>query len=321
MENTFENKEDVTVEIVEEKTSIITKLKQKYRKLPNRHKKALFGYIFILPFIIGTLFFGVSQIWDAIKMALSDKAGYEVSNGALEFMIHNFGSFAQFKEIFLNQPEHVEIIIDVLSNVLVVVPLVLVFSLIISLLLNNPLKGMKFFRVVFFIPVILLSGNLLNYLQDYDLLSVPILNNSTIIDTIQFYIPAQFTSIIFAAFDQIVLILWLCGVQTLIFLAGLQKTNKPIYEAASIDGASGWEIFWKITFPSLIPLMMINIVYTTVVYSGLGNDLVALIFETRTKMEFGYDYASALGWVLFGIELLVIGIYIFILSLLNKNYE
>lgn len=298
-------------------------LRKKFHKLPNRYKKAIYGYIFILPFIVGTFFFGVTQIWDSIQMAFSESAGYEFNRvtETLEFVIKEFGSLSQFVAIFSTQPTHVVIIVDVLTNVLIVVPLVLVFSLLISLLLNNKLKGMKIFRVIFFIPVILLSGNLLNYLQDYDLLSVPILNNSTIIDTIQFYIPAQFTKIILAAFDQIVLILWLCGVQTLLFLAGLQKTNKPIYEAASIDGASGWEIFWKITFPSLIPLMMINVVYTTVVYAGLGNDLIALISETRVAAAFGYDYASALGWILFGIELLVIAVYIFILSILNKNYE
>ncbi len=328
MENTLDlTKEEKVLENAEtkeeNKENFIEVIKRKYRKLPNRHKKSIFGYIFILPFIIGLMFFGVSQIWDSIRMALSEQAGYEVNvaDQTLEFIIRNFGSFAQFKQIFSTQPEHVEIIIDVFTNVMIVVPLVLVFSLLISLLLNNPLKGMKVYRVIFFIPVILLSGNLLNYLQDYDLLSVPILNNESIVETIQFYIPAQFTKIIFAAFDQIVLILWLCGVQTLIFLAGLQKTNKPIYEAASIDGASGWEIFWKITFPSLIPLMMINVVYTTVVYAGLGNDLVGLIASTRTSLNFGYDYASALGWVLFAIELVVIGVYIFILSMLNKNYE
>lgn len=294
-------------------------LGKKYRKLSNKAKKAICGYLFILPFIIGFALFGVQPLVNSVRMAFADYVGSRVINEQPKFVIEGFG-FSQFNQIFSNNPKHVEAILAVFGDVMIVVPLVLVFSLILSLLLNRKLRGIKVFRMIFFIPVILLSGNLLYYFQSYDLLVVPGLGG--IGETLSFYLPASVADVIMQAFDKVVLILWLGGVQTLIFLAGLQKTNKPVYEAAAIDGANKWEQFWKITFPSLIPLMMINIIYTTVIYSSLGNDLISIISTTIIDYsKFGRDYASALSWVLFGLELVVIGVYILILSLANKRYD
>lgn len=288
----------------------------KFRKLSNRTKKAICGYLFILPFIIGFAIFGVQPIFNSIRMALSDFFGMKGKT----YVYEGFG-FKQFELIFSENPVHLEAILTVFGDVMLVVPLVLVFSLILSLLLNRKLKGIKVFRMIFFIPVILLSGNLINYFQNYNLLVVPGIEGGAIQGVLDFYLPQGVSEVIMQAFNKVVLILWLSGVQTLIFLAGLQKTNKPVYEAAAIDGATKWEMFWKITFPSMLPLMMINIVYTTVIYANLGNDLTAAISKAAVSGDYGRDYASALAWILFGVELLVIGIYMLILRIANKHYE
>lgn len=294
-------------------------LGKQFRKMPNKTRRAVTGYIFILPFIIGFAFFGIVPIVNSIRMAFADYFGFK---GPEEGYVYEGFGFAQFKQIFSENPEHLEAILAVLGDVMLVVPLVLIFSLILSLLLNRKLKGVKIFRMIFFIPVILLSGNLLSYFRSYNLLTVPGIEGGSIQGVLEFYLPVEVSEIIMAAFDKVILILWLSGVQTLIFLAGLQKTNKPVYEAAAIDGATKWEMFWKITFPSMLPLMMINIVYTTVVYANLGNELTAFISETMDNAtKFGRDYASALSWILFGIELVVIGIYLLILKIANKHYE
>ena len=293
---------------------------RRYRKLSNKTKKAICGYLFILPFIIGFIYFGLMPIFDSIRMAAAKEYfnRYDELTDAYETFISGFG-FYQFKELFSTQHKHVTAIVNVLIDVAIVVPLVLIFSLVLSLLLNRKIKGVKVFRMIFFIPVILLSGNLLTSFNKYGLLVVPGISGGGLQQTLEFYLPAQVTEIIFQAFEKIVLILWLGGVQILIFLAGLQKTNKPVYEAAAIDGATSWEMFWKITFPSLIPLMIINIVYTTVVYASLGNEVTTIISD-YIKL---YDraYASALSWILFGIELIVIGVYCLVLFLANKKYD
>lgn len=290
------------------------------KKLSNEAKKAVCGYLFILPFLIGLFIFGLKPLFTSIRMAISDYTDDIVQDDQKVTITEGWG-IKQFEQLFVDNPEHVEAILNVLGDVLVVVPLVLIFSLILSLLLNRKLKGIKVFRMIFFIPVILLSGNLLGYFQEYDLLVVPALSSGDLADTLSFYLPEEITEIIMAAFNKVILILWLGGVQTLIFLAGLQKTNTPVYEAASIDGATSWEMFWKITFPSLFPLMLINIVYTTVVYANLGNELTEIITSVRLSGQYGYDYASALAWMLFAIELVVIGVYVLALSLANKRYE
>jgi ABC-type sugar transport system permease subunit len=298
----------------------ISFISKKFRQLPKKTRRAITGYIFILPFIIGFFLFGLRPIYNSIKMALSDFAGSKIIDGSTKFIIEGFG-FSQFKQIFTENPNHVEAILGVLGDLMIVVPLVLVFSLILALLVNKKLKGIKIFRTIFFIPVILLSGNLIRYFQNYNLLDLPGLRGGAMQEMVQLYIPGNFSNIIVSAFDKVVLILWLGGVQTLIFLAGLQKTDKLVYEAAAIDGATGWEMFWKITFPSLIPLMMINIVYTTVIYASLGNPLISAISQATVGAEYGRDYASALAWILFAIEILVIGIYLLVLYFANKRYE
>lgn len=291
----------------------------KYRKnVSNKGKKAIAGYLFIGLWLIGFIIFAASPIVESIRMALSTFTGNRIVGEESITIIEGFG-FAQFTQIFKDNPDHVTAILNTLLDVAVVVPLVLIFSLLLAILLHRKLKGIKIFRMIFFIPVILLSGNLLGYFQTYDLLTVSQLQSSDLQNLLTFYLPEEVVSVILDVFGKIILILWFSGVQTLIFLAGLQKDNKTVYEAASIDGANKWEMFWKITFPQLMPLIIINIIYTTVIYTNTGNELTSLISSTISQPEYGRDYASALSWILFGIELVVIGVYVLIFKLANRK--
>ena len=292
-------------------------------KLSNKTKKAVFGYLFIALWILGFVLFAARPIVESIRMALSDSAATKVvindeGTGDNKFIIEGFG-FNQFKQIFTENPDHVEAITDTFIDILVVVPLVLIFSLLLALLLNRKIKGIKIFRMIFFIPVILLSGNLLGYFNTYDLLTVSNLQQSDFGGFLEFYLPEEVVTVILNIFSKIILILWFSGVQTLIFLAGLQKDNKSVYEAASIDGANKWEMFWKITFPTLMPLITINIIYTTVIYSNTGNALTSIISSSIADAKYGRDYASALSWILFGIELVVMFVYILAFKLANRK--
>ena len=303
----------------------ISWLLAKYRKnVPNKHKKAIAGYLFIALWIVGFILFAARPVLQSLRMAFANFAGTRVlvgdETGEVKFFVEGFG-FSQFKQIFTDNPEHVEAIVSTLVDIAVVVPLVLIFSLLLALLLHRKLKGIKIFRMIFFIPVILLSGNLLNYFNAYDLLTVSTLQSSELRGMLDFYMPEKVVEVIINVFGKIILILWFSGVQTLVFLAGLQKDNKAIYEAASIDGASRWEMFWKITFPTLMPLITINIIYTTVIYANTGNELTSIISSTIAPATYGRDYASALSWILFGIEIVVILVYVLIFKLANRKYK
>lgn len=301
----------------------LDKLNRRFARLPQRRRKSLTGLAFISPWLIGLILFGIRPFVRSLRMSLATAAKYIVNatNQTVDFVVEGF-SFVQYVTIFKNNPSHVETILEVFEDMALVVPLVLVFSLLLALMLNQDIKGRGLFRVIFFIPVILLSGSMLSSFGTYGLLSVPAASSTAIAEAIEFYLPEVFSNIILGAFGKIVLILWLSGVQTLIFLAGLKKMDKAVYEAAAIDGASMWDSFWKITLPALQPLMIINIVYTTVVYANLSNNgLVQLITQTISDVRFGRAYSSALAWILFLIELSIIGIYAGIVKVSSRRVE
>ncbi len=298
-----------------------TSLNQAKRRLSNTKKKSLIGLAFVSPWIIGFLSFGLYPLLRSIRFALatSGKTDFET----LKFTLTGFG-FAQFKKIFTQEPEHLLAVGNFALDLAVVIPVVLVFSLILALLLNQNIKGKGIFRSIFFLPVVLLSGSMLRYFNSYNLLTVPSITNGALESVIDTYFPSFISTLVITAFSKIVLILWLSGVQTLIFLAGLQKIDKSIYEAAKVDGASGWECFWKITFMELIPLMYINIVYTTIIYSNLGeyNPIINIISSVQSdEVNYGKAYSSALAWLLFFIDIIEIGLFCLFIRLGSKKYE
>lgn len=296
---------------------------KQYKRLSNRKRKMIIGYLFISPYLVGLVILGLRPLISSLRMSFADTAAYVYNQEKqiVEFIVKGFG-LKQYFSLFKNNPEHVTTIVSFLRDIALVVPIVLVFSLILALMLNQKLPGRGIFRVIFFIPVILLSGSMIRNFNTYGLLTVPAIVNNAITESISFYFPDFIATIIIGTFDRVVLFLWLSGVQTLIFLAGLQKMDSQIYEAASIDGASLWESFWKITLPQLIPLMFINIIYTTVIYSNLSNNpIIGLINSTMVDVKFGRAYASMLAWVLFLIELAIILVYSGIVKLASRRYN
>ena len=112
--------------------------------------------------------------------------------------------------------------------------------------------------------------------------------------------------------------LWNSGVQILIFIAGLQKVPKSMYEAARIDGASGWESFWKITLPVIKPMILLNTIYTIVfLATGGQNEIITMIYDNMfyAIAGRGYGYAAAMAWV----YTLIIGIALCIAFLLLRE--
>jgi ABC-type sugar transport system permease subunit len=95
--------------------------------------------------------------------------------------------------------------------------------------------------------------------------------------------------------------------------------NSQIYEAASIDGASPWEIFWKITLPSIKPFILVNLIYTTVdLFTSSMNEVILLIKEHMFKIDTGFGYATALAWIYFGI---IFAILLMILAIFGRNED
>ena len=127
--------------------------------------------------------------------------------------------------------------------------------------------------------------------------------------------------VIFTMIDSIYDIVMASGIQIIVFLSGLQAISPSLYEAADVEGCSGWESFWKITFPMVSPLLLVNCIYTIIdFFMKNDNKVMELIYQvTYQDMKFGVS--SAMSWIYFGIALAFIGVSSFIITRAVKSYE
>lgn len=272
------------------------------RRMKNKTRNMLLGYAFILPWFIGLLVF---TAWPVIYSMYLSLCRVAVTTSGIDAQ---FTGFVNYVQAFREDINWSGLLVNQSLYVLGCTPLIIVFSVIMALLLNQKVRGRLFFRALYFFPVIIISGPVMKEL---------LTNNASSVITAEgnaFYqifsqIPYIGDAIIFA-FSELVLILWYSGVQVLIFLAWLQKIDKSMYEAARIDGASGLEIFWKLTIVQLKPMALINAIFTIVQLTGFtDNDVNTYIssqmFEKTGKI---YSYSSALAWSNFLVVLLMIGL-------------
>ncbi|MDR4968710.1 MAG: sugar ABC transporter permease, partial [Acholeplasmataceae bacterium] len=224
----------------------------------------------------------------------------------LEFVwFENFRNIFRIEEGFA----FIEALIDFLKEIIFQVPIIIVFSVLIAVLLNQPIKGRGVFRSIFFLPVIISSGPVINELVTQGAGGANIFESYGFISIIENTLNPSLAAPIISVFSEIIIIFWFSGVQILIFLAGLQKVDRQIYEAASIDGAGPWESFWKITLPSLSSLVFVNVIYTIVLLSTFSeNPVILRIKANMFNINTGYGMASAMAWVYFIIVMLMIGL-------------
>ncbi len=208
------------------------------------------------------------------------------------------------------------------------VPFILIVSLFLATIINQKFVGRTFVRAIFFLPVIVASGVVISLIQS-DALSSTMMEgntettifNSTVLEEflqqtgLSAKITGYFTTITNNMFD----LLWKTGIQTLMFLAGLQSVSPSLYEASSVEGATGWENFWLITFPMLVPIIFVNTVYTVVdSFMDLSNGVMTQILGTTNNVEYGK--AAAMGWS-YTIIILFVLLLVFILFKLPEWRE
>ncbi|MBU1140910.1 MAG: sugar ABC transporter permease [Firmicutes bacterium] len=276
----------------------------KKHKISHRLRENLIGYSFIGIWIVGFLVFMLYPFISSIIYSLSD---VRILGTGIEFQFQwfeNFRNIFQLEEGFA----FVEALITFLKELVFQVPIIIVFSVMIAVLLNQPIKGRGIFRSIFFLPVIISSGPVINELISQGAGGANIFESYGFISIIENTLNPAFAAPIVSVFSQIIIIFWFSGVQILIFLAGLQKVDRQIYEAARVDGAGPWESFWKITLPSLSSLIFVNIIYTIVLLATFSeNEVIMSIKSNMFNINTGYGMASAMAWVYFVIVMAIIG--------------
>lgn len=289
------------------------RVKQKRKFITMERRRVLEAYMFISPWLIGTAVFFVNAIISSIRLSFSDIV-------QLKGFVMEYVGLANYEHIFMFDinfmPTFVEVVIDTLVNT----PLTLVFSLIIAMLINRNVPGRGFFRTTFFLPVLLGSGYVMEQLLQIDATGA-VGVGITLPAMFQGMLGSTFAPLIQTVLDRITVVLWKSGVQIILFLAGLQGISSSLYEAAKCDGATQWEVFWKITLPMISPIILLNFVYTMVTYfTAADNALVKYIIkQVFTNKQFARG--AAMGWVYFAFAFVMCGAVFAIAALLSKKEE
>ncbi|MDQ6420015.1 sugar ABC transporter permease [Paenibacillus sp. LHD-117] len=272
------------------------------RRLTLEQNRELWGFIFCIPLIVGLVMLFLLPLIQSFRYSFSS---LELVQGG--FNIVNEG-MANYTSLFTTNADYPRALTESVVNMVVNVPIIIIFSLFAAVLLNQKFRGRAFARAIFFLPVILASSAIANM----DISSFVGAANassgaeesSNLLQSFELkkmLLESGFSPILVnyltGAVDRIYEIISSSGVQILIFLAGLQSISPSLYEASRIEGATGYEIFWKVTFPMLTPLILTNTVYS-IIDSFSSNSINKLISATAfSRFEFGLS--AAMSWVYF----------------------
>ena len=294
------------------------KKKRAGRWLSFSQQRALCGFLFCLPFVAGFLLLFLAPMIQSIRYAFST-----IQLGQTGMTL-SFVGLKNFRTALFADPEYVRTIAESVGSMVLQVPVILVFSLFISLLLNQKFRGRTLARAIFFLPVIVVSGIILEILST-DYLSTAIMSGEETIGAfrgmeshdilVAMGIPQQLIDLMIPVVYDIFNLVWSSGVQILMFLAGLQTIPSSLYECAKLEGATGWEMFWKITFPLISPMLLMNVVYSVVdFFTTSANPVIRMINQQTGNMRF--EYAAGLSWMYLLVVLVLLGI---VYKLMSKH--
>ena len=278
-------------------------------------RKARAGYVFVLPFILGLLLIYLPILFDSIWVSFSS---YEF-NGQTQSIVYKLQGIENYATA-LTSSNYLAALLEGMQRLIFEVPAVIIFSLFIAVVLNQKMLGRAMFRAIFFVPVIIATGLMETInAQATDYESDPgqvddgtgggaagglinMLDIQALFSSMK--IGGELVTYIVGLVNDIYNIINYSGVQMLIFLAGLQSISDSIYEACRIDGATGWETFWKITFPMISPMILVNAVYT-VIDSFTRSSNVTMNF---IKGVSDISKSSAMYWIYFISVILIIAV-------------
>ena len=295
---------------------------QKRRKIVSLDKKkARAGWLFVLPFVIGFLIIYFPVIFDSLKYSVCEFEAVQGGGLSLDFV-----GFKNYRAALYEDANFVQVLISGIKQLVFDVPAIVIFSLFMAVLLNKKMFGRAAFRAIFFIPVILSTGLIAgidasNILNDYmgsnggidDGSGQAASGAAQIVSMADFtwlfrnmQVGTELLDYVVGIVNNIYGIINRSGVQMLIFLAGLQSVSPAIYESCSIDGASGWETFWKITFPMVSPMILVNTIYTVIdAFTAESNTVMKYIDKTY---EDSTVVATSMSWMYFAIVILMIAL-------------
>lgn len=258
--------------------------KSKARKPQNQN----IAYLFLLPWIIGMVGFliypFINTIWLSFNQVSKDIFGWNYTYIGME----------NYVTAFFRNTEFNALIIEFILMEVTYIPMILVISLILAILLNTKIKFRAGFRLIFFFPVVVMSGPVMTQLRSSNTTQVMDISDLLIFRMIDNISPF-FSEMLIQVFNNFTLILWFTGIPIVLFLNGLQKIDRSLYEAASIDGANSWQMLWKIMLPNLKSTALVVGIYTVVQIAIFEvNPIYAFIIGTiNSNFTSGLGFAAA----------------------------
>lgn len=276
-------------------------------------KRARCGYFFVLPFIIGFVLFIAKPMVQSVIFSFQ-----EITYNATGYQAIGVG-LKHYKKLIFTDPTYRTLVLKSFGTMIAKTPIIIFFSFFTAILLNDKFKGRTLARAILFLPVILSSSTLLGMSVDEilssssggtgisDAATTAVLSSRMTALMNAFNLPTAFTEYITGAVDGIAEIIMASGVQILLFLAALQTITASQLEAARVEGANAWEIFWKITFPILSPIILVNTLYTIIdLTASNDNNVVSSIVNSYNKLKIGEG--SAMAWIYLLLVLLLISL-------------
>ena len=285
------------------------------------------GYLFIAPFLFGMLFIFLPALAESFKYSL------EFAAIKFNYVEQEYIGFENYVEAVTNDTDFLPMLYSAIRGTLVDLVVILFFSFFIANVLNQKFIGRGAARTIFFLPVLVATGIIAgadvnnmatsffssssntgesistafsgNFSSFFDLGSL--LESANLNSTL--------TGVIIYAVDNTYSVVNSSGVQILIFISALQSIPSSLFEASKVEGATKWEEFWKITFPILTPMILVNIVYTIIdSFTNPKYEILQYILDNSFTHSRGIGYACAMSWMFFVIILLCLGIICGILS-------
>lgn len=273
------------------------------KRLTLTQRRAITGYLFIMPWIIGFIWFYARSLFMAGQFSLSTLQMKETGGFTLNFVgLSNF-KYAIFEDATFNQ-----ILFRSIGDMVIDVPLIIFFSLFMAIILNSKFKGRTLIRAIFFLPIILNAGAINDALTlaraaaTGGVAAVSAESVATAAINVDYFfeifmdlgVPVSIIEYITLSVARIYDIVQASGVQIIIFIAALQSVGGSLYEVAKIEGATAYETFWKITFPMVSPLIITNVVYT-IVDSFVDSAVVDKAYDMAfTSFNWGTSVAMSL---------------------------
>ena len=285
--------------------------KRKRRASSLDRKKARGGWIFVLPFVVGCVLVYFPILFESIKLSFCEDG---LIPGELIFV-----GFDNYADALTVDPDFVKTLLEGLGQMAFDIPAILIFALFMAVLLNQKMAGRAFFRAVLFVPVIISTG-IMETLEAQDVIAGSVeggvedgsgQEENALIGAADLQwlfgnmkVGGELVDLVAGMISNIFNIVNRSGVQMLIFLSGLQSISPAIYESCQIDGASAWETFWKITFPMISPMILVNAVYT-IIDAFTRNTNSIMMYINEVEKNFTYR-SAAMSWIYFIVVIVII---------------